>query len=207
MAPPATRRPTACWRMLYLHFYPGSIYGERMPIGKMEVVENFKPTKTLRVFYRRWHRPDNEAIIIVGDINPDTIEARIVSLFSQIKAPKAPVKTTALTVPVKRQSYSVMPDRPRTACTRTVQLHFRHDTPDYTSESDEIRAALVSDPMLNMLVNRFDELESEPDCAFHHYGSRRPQVSDVASGPFTHDSRSVSGRTRGREPLPHGTGR
>lgn len=51
-----------------------------------------------------------------------------------------------------------------------VQLHFRHDTPDYTSESDEIRAALVSDLMLNMLVNRFDELESEPDCAFHHMG-------------------------------------
>ena len=24
--------------------------------------------------------------------------------------------------------------------------------------------------MLNMLVNRFDELESEPDCAFHHMG-------------------------------------
>ena len=148
--------------------YPGSIYGERMPIGKMEVVENFKP-KTLRDFYRRWHRPDNEAIIIVGDINPDTIEARIVSLFSQIKAPKGARKTTAPTVPVN-DNLIVSCQTDHEQPVHMVQLHFRHDTPDYTSESDEIRAALVSDLMLNMLVNRFDELESEPDCAFHHMG-------------------------------------
>ena len=113
--------------MLYLHFYPGSIYGERMPIGKMEVVENFKP-KTLRDFYRRWHRPDNEAIIIVGDINPDTIEARIVSLFSQIKAPKGARKTTAPTVPVN-DNLIVSCQTDHEQPVHMVQLHFRHDTP------------------------------------------------------------------------------
>ena len=148
--------------------YPGSIYGERMPIGKMEVVENFKP-KTLRDFYRRWHRPDNEAIIVVGDIDPDTIEARIAAMFSPIKAPKGARKAETPAIPMNEElivSCQTDPEQP----VHMVQLHFRHDTPEYATKAEEVRAELVSDLLLNMLVNRFDELEADPDCAFNHMG-------------------------------------
>ena len=37
--------------------YPGSKYGHRMPIGLMEIVDNFKP-EALRAYYRKWYRPD-----------------------------------------------------------------------------------------------------------------------------------------------------
>ncbi|WP_300300338.1 pitrilysin family protein [uncultured Muribaculum sp.] len=148
--------------------YPGSIYGERMPIGKMEVVENFKPS-TLRGFYRRWHSPENEAIIVVGDIDTDTVEARIRSMFTPIKASKGAKKTVLPEVPMNENlivSCQTDPEQP----VHMVQLHFRHDAPRCATESEEIRASLLTDLLLNMLVNRFDELESDPDCAFHHLG-------------------------------------
>ncbi len=148
--------------------YPGSLYGERMPIGKMEVVENFKP-QLLRDFYRRWHRPDDEAIIVVGDINPDTIEARIKTLFGPIKAPKGSKKVPVVDVPMNENlivSCQTDPEQP----VRMIQLHFRHDTPECNSATEELRAELISELLLNMLVNRFDELEADPDCPFNHMG-------------------------------------
>ena len=46
--------------------YQNSKYAYRMPIGTMEVVDNFKP-QALRAYYEKWYRPDQQAVIVVGD--------------------------------------------------------------------------------------------------------------------------------------------
>ena len=72
--------------------YPNSPYGVRLPIGTMEVVDNFPP-QVLRDYYETWYRPDNQAVIVIGDIDPDYIEKKIVEIFSPIKMPEnAPVR-------------------------------------------------------------------------------------------------------------------
>ena len=71
--------------------YQGEKYGYRMPIGLMSVVDGCKP-ETLRAYYRKWYRPDNQAIIIVGDVDVDHVEAQIKKLFSGIKVPKNAAK-------------------------------------------------------------------------------------------------------------------
>lgn len=67
--------------------YPGNKYGQRLPIGTMEVVDNFAP-QVLRDYYETWYRPDQQGIIVVGDIDPDYIEAKIKELFGPIKMPE-----------------------------------------------------------------------------------------------------------------------
>ena len=44
--------------------YPGTKYGYRLPIGTMEVVDNF-PYQALRDYYETWYRPDLQGIMIV----------------------------------------------------------------------------------------------------------------------------------------------
>ena len=66
--------------------YPGSKYGKRMPIGLMSVVDNFKYNE-LRDYYHKWYRPDNQALVIVGDVDVDHIEAQIKELFKGLPAP------------------------------------------------------------------------------------------------------------------------
>lgn len=66
--------------------YPGSKYGYRLPIGTMEVVDNFPP-QALRDYYEAWYRPDQQAIIVVGDIDVDYIEGKIKEMFSGIEMP------------------------------------------------------------------------------------------------------------------------
>ena len=60
-----------------------SKYANRMPIGTMEVVKNF-PYETLRSYYRRWYRPDLQALVIVGDVDPDAIEQKLQTMFADI---------------------------------------------------------------------------------------------------------------------------
>ncbi|MBQ0025255.1 MAG: insulinase family protein [Bacteroidales bacterium] len=71
--------------------YPGNRYGERLPIGLMEVVDNF-PYQVLRDYYEKWYRPDLQGIIVVGDIDVDEIEAKIKEIFSTIATPVDPAE-------------------------------------------------------------------------------------------------------------------
>ena len=42
-------------------------YADRLPIGLESVIRNV-PAATVRGFYSRWYRPENMAVIVVGDI-------------------------------------------------------------------------------------------------------------------------------------------
>ena len=68
--------------------YQGTKYADCMPIGRMDIVDNFE-YEALRSYYRRWYRPDLQAVIVVGDINVDDMEKKITSLFGKIPAPAA----------------------------------------------------------------------------------------------------------------------
>jgi zinc protease len=77
-------------RMRDKHFatlFQGSLYADRLPIG---TAENLKaaPAARIRAFYQRWYRPDNMAVIVVGDFNVADVERMVREEFGKI--PKAP---------------------------------------------------------------------------------------------------------------------
>lgn len=71
--------------------YPDNKYAHRLPIGTMEVVDNF-PYEVLRNYYHTWYRPDQQGIVVVGDVDVDLVEAKIKDIFSSLppKAADAP---------------------------------------------------------------------------------------------------------------------
>ncbi|WP_343535264.1 insulinase family protein [Pedobacter sp.] len=62
-----------------------SRYAERLPIGKVDILKNFK-RQTIVDFYQKWYRPDLMAIAIVTDIDPKKVEQYIKAEFTQYKA-------------------------------------------------------------------------------------------------------------------------
>ena len=87
-------RNSAMMRMqerMLADIFPGSRYGSRLPIGIMEVVDNF-PYQALRDYYEKWYRPDLQGIIIVGDIDVDDMEKRVKKIFKKIKKAKKPAE-------------------------------------------------------------------------------------------------------------------
>ena len=98
--------------------YPGSKYANRMPIGTMDIVMNF-PYQTIKDYYKKWYRPDLQAIIVVGDVDVNAVEEKIKTIFADIKAVENPAVREFYPVPDnkepiftiqkdKEQNYSIL---------------------------------------------------------------------------------------------------
>src|SRR2546423_14002717 len=68
-------------RQYFSALFNGSLYAERLPIGKDSILRTFSPT-LLGNFYHQWYRPDLMAVVVVGDIDPAQIEQKIKEHFS-----------------------------------------------------------------------------------------------------------------------------
>lgn len=66
----------------------GSKYETRNLIGYLDGLKSFSHDE-LRNFYQQWYRPDYQAVVIVGDVDVDAVEAKLKALMSDIPAPAA----------------------------------------------------------------------------------------------------------------------
>src|SRR5205807_7983765 len=88
----------------------GSRYGERLPIGKPEIIQNVNHER-LKQFYADWYRPDLMAVVAVGDFDKATIEADIKSHMGSIPAGASSKARPAYAVPDQPGTrYSVITD-------------------------------------------------------------------------------------------------
>ena len=67
-------------REIYPVMFRGSPYSDRLPIGLPEVIEN-APAQRLEGFYKKWYRPENMAVIIVGDFDAEFLERTLTEHF------------------------------------------------------------------------------------------------------------------------------
>ena len=146
--------------------YPGSRYGNRFPIGTMQVVDNFKP-KELRDYYEKWYRPDLQGIIIVGDIDADAVVEKIKKLFSPIKMPANAAKYEHYPVPGTPHAIYVV-DKDKEQSTAVVNIMFKHAV--LPTELNNTMARLSYDYIANIIASvvnaRLDELKQKADCPF-----------------------------------------
>ncbi len=151
--------------------YPGSKYGYRLPIGTMEVVDNFAP-QVLRDYYEAWYRPDQQGIVVVGDIDVDRIENKIKELFSPIKLPENAPERVYEPVPDTEGTIIAIGTDPEMPNSRAT-IYFKNDV-----LPRELRGTMaywlqdyICDMLTAMLNNRLGEISSTPDSPFAAAGS------------------------------------
>ena len=146
--------------------YQGEKYGYRMPIGLMSVVDGCKP-ETLRAYYRKWYRPDNQAIIIVGDVDVDHVEAQIKKLFSGIKVPKNAAKVVPVPVADNDTAIYVI-DKNKEQKFDMINIMMKTDA--YPDSLKGNMAYLVMGYLRSVVGSMFDarlaEQTREADCPF-----------------------------------------
>ncbi|QNN65560.1 insulinase family protein [Sphingomonas rhizophila] len=59
---------------------PGTPYAKRIPIGTTDVITKVDAAR-IADLYRRYYRPENATLVVVGDIDPDVVEAKIRAKF------------------------------------------------------------------------------------------------------------------------------
>ena len=92
----------------------GSKYPDRDIIGDLEIIQNFD-YETLRKFYHKWYRTDLQAIAVAGDFDIDTMEKKIVTLFSGIKAIKNPEPMPEYLIPDHSETRYVLATDPESS--------------------------------------------------------------------------------------------
>ena len=162
-------RTTATMRMLERdlpRLYPNSKYGHRMPIGLMEIIDNFKP-EVLRAYYEKWYRPDNQAIIVVGDVDVDKVEQKIKNLFAPIKMPQNPAPVVAEAVPDNKEAIFVV-DKDKEMQYSIVQLMFKSDPVpnEMKGNMQYLVIDYLKDACIGMLNDRLTELAQKADCPY-----------------------------------------
>lgn len=151
--------------------YPGSKYGYRLPIGTMEVVDNFPP-QALRDYYEAWYRPDQQGIVVVGDIDVDRIENKIKEIFSPIKMPENAPERVYEAVPDTDGTIIVVGTDPEMPNSR-ASIYFKNDVlpREYRNTMAYWMQDYVCDMISAMLNNRLDEISSTPDSPFAGAGA------------------------------------
>lgn len=151
--------------------YKGSRYAHRMPIGSMEVIENF-PHQVLRDYYHKWYRPENQAVIVVGDIDVDRTEAKIKELFGSIPRSEVSMRSPRQVVPDNKEIIASVQRDPEQQVPQ-VQLYVKHpDLPDADKRTiDGLRERYMADVAGAMLAERFDGIENDPDSPFSNLGT------------------------------------
>ena len=146
--------------------YPNSKYGLRMPIGLMSVIDNFK-YQVLRDYYEKWYRPDNQGIIVVGDVDVDHIEAEIKRLFSDIKMPENPAPVVHEAVPDNTEPIIII-DKDKEQDMNIVELEVKFDViPDSLKNTpDYMVIEYLKNTAVSMLNDRLNELSQKAECPF-----------------------------------------
>ena len=151
--------------------FEGSKYGHRLPIGTIEVIDNF-PYKALRDYYEAWYRPDQQGIVVVGDVDVDKVEAKIKEIFSPIKMPaNAPERKYESVPDNKEPIVTIAKDKEQPS----TMIYIWHKHPATPNEAKGNIGYLVQNYMFymieSMLNARLEELRQNAEPPFIDAGS------------------------------------
>ncbi len=155
----------------------GSLYAERLPIGKEEVIMNFK-RQSIVDFFNDWYRPDLQAIIIVGDMDNYSYAGK-----TGAKAMEQKIKDTFSShkflgkEKLARKSYEIPANKDPLICIATdkeatstsLALYWKHKkTPNGTIGA--YRQMIVRN-LIDMMINeRFAEICEKPTAPMMYAG-------------------------------------
>jgi zinc protease len=135
--------------------YKGSKYSKRDVIGDLNIINNFKYPE-LRNYYKKWYRPDLQAVIIVGDIDVKVMEQKVKAIFSGIPLAKKVAARTYSEIPKHDELYfGTASDKE--ASSTSIKLQYVLDEP-LVKDSIVTRKNVLNSFYTSILNNRFKEL-------------------------------------------------
>ena len=138
--------------------YPGDKYADCMPIGSIDVINNF-PYKDIRDYYHKWYRPDLQGIVIVGDIDVDAVEAKLKAVFADVQKPVNPAERTYYPVTDNKEPIVAI-GTDKEVDDPSIEIYFKQDaTPDSEKNNVGYLASQYMTSMISSMLNaRLSEL-------------------------------------------------
>ncbi len=152
----------------YPVMFARSRYAERLPIGTLEVLQNFEFDR-LRDFYRDWYRPELMSVVAVGPLDVEQTREWIDQYFSDLTGPDDPPERTVYEHPFHEETkVGIFSDPELTSA--DVTMIWKHPPEVVRSEEDYIQNIHAS-LAINMLNQRMQELTQKRDAPFLQGGA------------------------------------
>lgn len=140
-----------------------SRYAERLPIGTPEILKSF-PRQRLLDFYRRWYRPDQMAVVVVGDVDPADAQKMVEQRFGVIPAVTRAAESVDNAVPPHKETLFTIATDPEAQGWSVALAHKRPVEIERTV--GDYRRSLIQQLATQMLNLRLREIARRPNAPF-----------------------------------------
>ncbi|MBR7182616.1 MAG: insulinase family protein [Alistipes sp.] len=163
-------RDGASWRStinLLKTLFKGTKYEHRNLIGHLEGLKSFS-YDDIKSFYNKWYRPDYQAVVVVGDIDVDKVEAQVKSLMADIPAPAAdaPSKEVIVVPNNTEPIVSIFEDPEMLESDASIFIKREALPREYNNTVIAEQFALINALGGSMANARFAEISMKPDAPF-----------------------------------------
>ncbi len=184
-------RSDANWRIFEKslpYYYGDTPYARRTLIGGEEQLKTFA-YESLTSFYQTWCRPDLQAVIVVGDVNVDAVEAKIKSIFADIPAVENPQPKVLHKIPDNAEPIvGILTDPELTSSSIEVMWKSEPMPKEYMNTDIAFITDIVKTYIRLIMRERFNDITSKPDAPFlggNFYISNLCNSCDATTGTVT----------------------
>ena len=142
----------------------GSLYSERLPIGKDDILKKFRYEK-LKDFYNSWYRPDLEAVVIVGDIDTNTAKKMLIDHFGHLKNP-SPEKRRKYETVKPRQEPDAMVITDKEATNNMLGIFYPYTKKHEVKTVNDYKSEIIKNLSLQIINHRLNDLAQSANPPF-----------------------------------------
>jgi len=135
-----------------------SEYTKSNPIGDLEIVKNCT-AKQVRAYYERMYQPQNQAIVVVGNIDPDMMVEQIRNMFGKVKRGKTVLPTLPTIPDTDDPQASIIVDKIFPMC--SLGIITRMPASETDNSIGTLRTELVHNKINDIITSRFNLLKSK----------------------------------------------
>ena len=149
------------------NLYKGTLYEHRNLIGYLDGLKSFERSSLVN-FYKKWYRPEYQALVIVGDVDVDQVEAKIKTLMADIPAsPADAAQKEVIMVPATEEPIiSIFTDKEMTQS--SVMMFARREALPKELQNTDFGYTynLINTFVTEMMNARFEEIAQAADAPF-----------------------------------------
>ncbi len=162
-------RSDANWRIFEKslpYYYGDTPYARRTLIGGEEQLKTFA-YESLTSFYQTWCRPDLQAVVVVGDVDVDQIEAKIKTIFADIPAVENPKEKVLYKIPDNVEPIvGILTDPELTSSSIEVMWKSEPMPKEFMNTDAAFMVDIIKSYVRLIMRERFNDITSKPDAPF-----------------------------------------
>ena len=149
--------------------FAGSPYAERLPIGLTDIIKTAS-AESLADFYRTWYRPDNMAVVIVGDFDAGALETELSRHFTAESRSEPLVRPRYELPPPKAGRRSVVVATDAELRYGFASLYYKRRPASRGADLSSYRERLVEYLIGDMVDTRFGDAAAKSEAPFTQAG-------------------------------------